>query len=195
MNLTTSFTVTSNNGRLKELKTPCTVFLPHRPETMTPEQLKSIKGVKCQCLWDTGASSSCISKRLAKDLGLIQTGVAKTFTAAGLSQTKTYVVNIGLPNHVQIPMVMVSEAELNGFDVLIGMDIITLGDFSITNVDGKTVFSFRVPSIETIDYVQQENEKVKSAHTPFVAPKVPGRNDPCPCGSGKKFKNCHGKGL
>ena len=25
-----------------------------------------------------------------------------------------------------------------------------------------------------------------------VAPKI-GRNDPCPCGSGKKFKNCHGK--
>ena len=22
-----------------------------------------------------------------------------------------------------------------------------------------------------------------------------GRNDPCPCGSGKKFKNCHGRGL
>jgi hypothetical protein len=27
-----------------------------------------------------------------------------------------------------------------------------------------------------------------------VAPKV-GRNDPCPCGSGKKYKHCHGKGL
>ena len=26
------------------------------------------------------------------------------------------------------------------------------------------------------------------------APK-PGRNDPCPCGSGKKYKSCHGKGL
>ena len=25
-------------------------------------------------------------------------------------------------------------------------------------------------------------------------PKI-GRNDPCPCGSGKKFKNCHGQGL
>jgi len=25
-------------------------------------------------------------------------------------------------------------------------------------------------------------------------PKI-GRNDPCPCGSGKKYKNCHGKGL
>ncbi len=27
-----------------------------------------------------------------------------------------------------------------------------------------------------------------------AAPKV-GRNDPCPCGSGKKFKNCHGRDL
>lgn len=27
---------------------------------------------------------------------------------------------------------------------------------------------------------------------PYVAPERPGRNDPCPCGSGKKFKKCHG---
>ena len=30
---------------------------------------------------------------------------------------------------------------------------------------------------------------------PYVADKMPQRNDPCPCGSGKKFKNCHGRGL
>ena len=30
---------------------------------------------------------------------------------------------------------------------------------------------------------------------PMVADKLPGRNDPCPCGSGKKFKACHGKNL
>ncbi len=30
---------------------------------------------------------------------------------------------------------------------------------------------------------------------PIQARKLPGRNDPCPCGSGKKFKNCHGKNL
>jgi preprotein translocase subunit SecA len=30
---------------------------------------------------------------------------------------------------------------------------------------------------------------------PFRAEKVVGRNDPCPCGSGKKYKNCHGRGL
>jgi preprotein translocase subunit SecA len=31
-----------------------------------------------------------------------------------------------------------------------------------------------------------------AADLPADAPKV-GRNDPCPCGSGKKFKLCHGK--
>ena len=31
--------------------------------------------------------------------------------------------------------------------------------------------------------------------TPIIKDKMPGRNDPCPCGSGKKFKNCHGRGV
>ena len=38
-------------------------------------------------------------------------------------------------------------------------------------------------------------EHIEENHTPLVKDKLPGRNDPCPCGSGKKFKNCHGKGL
>ena len=32
-------------------------------------------------------------------------------------------------------------------------------------------------------------------HEPVRAQKMPGRNDPCPCGSGKKFKNCHGRDM
>ncbi len=32
-------------------------------------------------------------------------------------------------------------------------------------------------------------------HTPYRAEKMPRPNDMCPCGSGKKFKNCHGRGL
>ena len=38
-----------------------------------------------------------------------------------------------------------------------------------------------------------EGEKSKPA--PVRAEKKVGRNDPCPCGSGKKYKNCHGKGM
>lgn len=39
--------------------------------------------------------------------------------------------------------------------MLIGMDVICQGDFAITNVGGVTTFSFCVPSMETIDYVQR----------------------------------------
>ncbi|MCQ2184610.1 MAG: preprotein translocase subunit SecA [Bacteroidales bacterium] len=34
-----------------------------------------------------------------------------------------------------------------------------------------------------------------SSRTPVKVNKTVGRNDPCPCGSGKKYKNCHGRGL
>jgi preprotein translocase subunit SecA len=35
----------------------------------------------------------------------------------------------------------------------------------------------------------------KDSAEPFTSTKKVGRNDPCPCGSGKKYKKCHGKGL
>ena len=41
----------------------------------------------------------------------------------------------------------------------------------------------------------QQDTREEQPRQPYVADKLPGRNDPCPCGSGKKFKNCHGRGL
>lgn len=41
--------------------------------------------------------------------------------------------------------------------------------------------------------VAQTNQAPRKTEPVKVGPKV-GRNDPCPCGSGKKYKNCHGKG-
>ena len=52
------------------------------------------------------------------------------------------------------------------------------------------------------DLIDQNQQKAAQQDTrepqkpqPVHVDKMPGRNDPCPCGSGKKFKNCHGKGL
>ena len=52
------------------------------------------------------------------------------------------------------------------------------------------------------DLIDQNQQKAAQQGTrepqkpqPVHVDKMPGRNDPCPCGSGKKFKNCHGKGL
>ena len=33
----------------------------------------------------------------------------------------------------------------------------------------------------------------RPSNEPYRAEKKVGRNDPCPCGSGKKYKNCHGR--
>ena len=99
-------------------------------------------------------------------------------------------VNFELPNKVRIAGAIVTEfPSLRGFDCLVGMDVITLGDFSVTNVAGRTMMSFRTPSIKTIDYVE-DWRRVQFAGV--------GRNAPCPCGKTKqdgkpvKFKHCHG---
>ncbi len=50
------------------------------------------------------------------------------------------------------------------------------------------------------DYAADEHDVYEGGETPVkrtpvqAGPKI-GRNDPCPCGSGKKYKACHGKGL
>jgi preprotein translocase subunit SecA len=42
--------------------------------------------------------------------------------------------------------------------------------------------------------VEEQNQQVKPKVQPMRVEKEPQRNDPCPCGSGKKYKNCHGAG-
>lgn len=42
--------------------------------------------------------------------------------------------------------------------VLIGMDIIGMGDFAVTNINEKTILSFRIPSVREIDFVPEANE-------------------------------------
>ncbi len=42
---------------------------------------------------------------------------------------------------------------------------------------------------------QDTRETAHRPVQPIVKEKIPGRNEPCPCGSGKKFKNCHGRAV
>ena len=103
----------------------------------------------------------------------------------------TYLVALWLPNHICIPSLKVTEGIIGeGMDVLIGMDIISQGDFAVTNKEGKTNFTFRMPSMHCIDFVKEAPPTIVVGGQKV---NVPGRNDPCPCGSGKKYKRCHGK--
>ena len=45
--------------------------------------------------------------------------------------------------------------------MLIGMDIINLGDFSITHKDNGTTFSFQIPATHNFDFVEENKSENK----------------------------------
>lgn len=143
-----AFTVKSHGGLLRVLITDVNVHLPG-----------SLKYSPIKAIWDTGASGSAITKKVAQQLGLVATGMAQVNTANGIATQNTYTIDIGLPNKVIIQGIIATEIDAlaAGCDALIGMDVITLGDFSITNHNGSTCMSFRVPSGHEIDYVKNLN--------------------------------------
>ncbi len=112
-------------------------------------------------LWDTGATGTCISHDVVKKLHLQPVGKQSIRTPSGFATVNTYLVDIELPNSVVVKEVCVCESEIGsqGIGALIGMDIITKGDFAVSNYNGKTVFSFRVPSETITDYVSQFRAK------------------------------------
>ena len=116
---------------------------------------------KVSALWDTGATRSCVSTKVATDLNLISTGKNLIKTPSGQKEVNTYLVDIGLPNNVNIKDLIVCDSDIGdqGLDMLIGMDIIGLGDFSVSNYLGKTTFSVRIPSKKTTDYVEEINKE------------------------------------
>ncbi len=133
-----------------------------------------------------------LTAKTAAALGLVPTGSIVVRHVGGSDSRNTYLVNIMLPSKVGfagVPVAECTDVEDN-FGVIIGMDLITRGDFSITNTNGETCMSFRTPSIRRVDYVAEAKAPQQPAQrdTPRI-----GRNDKCPCGSGKKYKRCCGK--
>ena len=110
-------------------------------------------------VWDTGAMGTCISNELAKKMKLVPTGKQTISTPSGFKLVNTYFVNIILPNRVKVVDVPVCDSEIGNqqIDVLIGMDIITCGDFCISNFQNKTVLTYRTPSKQVTDYVKESN--------------------------------------
>jgi hypothetical protein len=104
-------------------------------------------------IWDTGATGCVITDAVVKKCNLAPIGMTKVSGVHGIQDAEVYVVSLKLPNDVAFATVEVTKGELAGAEVLIGMNVITTGDFSITNLNGNTVFSFRFPSQHEIDYV------------------------------------------
>jgi hypothetical protein len=96
--------------------------------------------------WDTGAQFTLISPRVVEALAIKPSGKGQYMGIGGDQESDTYLVHIGFPNGQLKRYVNAYCADLDDYDMLIGMDIITETDFLITNADGKTTFQFRTPS-------------------------------------------------
>jgi predicted aspartyl protease len=172
-----------HTGRVLVLTSEVEIFPAFVPGTANVPSSK-----KYRAIYDTGATHSSISPQVVSDLGLPSVGATQVGVGGGSVTTTSHLVNIGLPNRVMFPTMRVAALALHhGMDVLIGMDIIGAGDFAVTHQQGKTMFSFRCPSYEEIDFVAQSQKKPPSAHSDKV-----GRNSACTCGSGKRYKRCCG---
>ena len=103
---------------------------------------------RCKALWDTGAVTSVIDRSFAAKLGLVPFDTGRAYTAQGFYESSMYLVDVLLPNNIIVKGLRVGDGEFQGFDMLLGMDVISLGDFHLTN-DGNTVFKFAIPPEES----------------------------------------------
>ncbi len=131
-----------------------------KPSAIDPSNQKEFFDFKA--LWDTGATNTVITKKVIDKLSLIPTGKIKSRGVHGEKVVDTYIIDLVLPNRVLIADVKVSEAELMGddIDVLIGMDIIQIGDFAIANSEDKTTFSFCIPPHKNPIDLLEKSERV-----------------------------------
>lgn len=161
------------------LITPASIGAPFDPNKISEPPENVIKPKEFPACWDTGAMKTSISPNVVDDCKLKPISIARVLHGGGTEEVPVFLVSLWLPNKVYIPKLAVNGLNLLGdIKILIGMDVINNGDFAVTNKDQKTVFSFRMPSSAEID---------------FEADAAYPRNSPCPCGSGKKYKHCHGR--
>jgi len=148
-----SFTVKSNTLQVRLVST-CWVYESWTPEDGAPQPPRR----QYNALWDTGATNSMVTKRVVEDLGLGVEGYTTVYHVGGVAENMPhYFVNLALLTDVHFPSVSVAEGILLGSDVLIGMDIINRGDFAVSNRNGATSFSFRIPSVADFDFAAEDN--------------------------------------
>ncbi|MDR1180192.1 MAG: retropepsin-like domain-containing protein [Spirochaetales bacterium] len=157
-----AFTI-AYEGIADEIHTPVRV----EPIYTSDKSLLDVQ-IEVEALWDTGATMTCIKPSLRDRLKLRQSGLVESITMSGIGgdvEADGTLVSIWLTPNFVIELCPVYIADFPGDEeVLIGMDIITMGDFAVCNADGNTSFSFAVPPFpdrvdfaDKVDAVNKQN--------------------------------------
>ena len=119
-----------------------------------PEGTADAEGNRRYCkienaAWDTGATNTIISHEIVNVLGLTPSGKGSVSAYGSIMEVNTYTIDLCFDNGYKIANLQVMSGDDDNdfdYDVLIGMDVITKGDFCISTVNDQTVFSFRMPA-------------------------------------------------
>lgn len=108
-------------------------------------------------MWDTGATNCLISRKLIEALHLEPIGQCNLSDASSEEDevADVYLVHLGLPTGHIVRNVQAAFTPSRDYDFVIGMDVITQGDFAITNKDNQTVFSYQRPAQEHIRFEER----------------------------------------
>jgi len=130
-------------GITDELNTPISII-----PIYTTDALFQNVPFEAEALWDTGATDSCIKPALWERLKLcpIESGRTELVGIGGNVTADLTLVDLLLTPVLEIASCPVYITDFPGdADILIGMDIIGMGDFVVCNTDNKTSFSFAMP--------------------------------------------------
>jgi hypothetical protein len=132
---------------LREKGPVCKVIL--KPSVPTIARLKRLKrkvpSVKVLALIDTGASTTAISGKVVKDLGLVPRGTAKVFTSSRRSEMRNeYDISLEFGKDIYLQILRALEANLKDQTIhcLIGRDILQHGRFTYDGPGNKVKLSF-----------------------------------------------------
>ena len=133
-------------GLTQAVVTDCVIFPENQKNTSdTPKFFHTTKA-----MWDTGATNTLISPKIIQTLKLKPFGKSSISSANGVIEANSYLIHVGLPSGSIITNILALENDNEDYEIVIGMDIITQGDFAFSNKDEHSTFSFRIPSSEEI---------------------------------------------
>jgi predicted aspartyl protease len=131
-----SFTY-SYTGLSRRLTSPVYFIVPNKEPVMA------------KALWDTGATISAITPEIREQLGLPTVDRITAIGANSTSRVDVVHLSIELPNQIIVDDIDVAVCTFNhGIGMIIGMDVITMGDFAICNAENQTQFSFTIPPLK-----------------------------------------------
>ncbi|WP_375179450.1 preprotein translocase subunit SecA [Enterococcus rotai] len=167
-------------------------------EGKTPEEIKEYLVKRAQEVYDIKVEQLNGPEQILEFQKVVILRVVDTKWTDHIDAMDQLRQSVGLRAYGQNnPLVEYQTEGYNMFEEMIGAI-----EFEVTRLFMKSEIRQNVQREQVAqgEAVHQSDEEEPQSNTsakkkPIHVDEKIGRNDPCPCGSGKKYKNCHGKGL